>query len=49
MTEARNALAHSLAMLEGFFAHYRGTFESKSTLETLLARVERFGVAGGSD
>jgi RIO kinase 1 len=44
LSEARAALAHSLDLLERFFGRYRVSFDSRSVLETIVRRIDRFGV-----
>jgi serine/threonine-protein kinase RIO1 len=46
LSEARTALTRSLEVLERYFARYRVTFDSRNLLETILKRVDRFGVGG---
>jgi serine/threonine-protein kinase RIO1 len=46
LSDARTALARSLELLRRYFERYRVTFDARALLETILARIDRFGLGG---
>jgi serine/threonine-protein kinase RIO1 len=49
LAEARAALTRSLELLERFFQRFDVDFEARDLIETIVHRIDRFGVDLGSD